>query len=736
MSLHFAAPAAFWLLLLIPFFIVLKVLADGRARRSVEKMASPRLLDGLLVRQGRGRAWVVFSLELLALILFIGALARPQYGSTVEEEPGSGRSLIIAVDTSKSMLAEDVAPNRLERAKLAAEDLVKKLRRDRIGLMAFAGTAFMSAPITSDTDAVLEYIQAMDTDEMPREGSNMARAIDKAVETFKRAELSGQQAMILFSDGEELEGEALAAAKRAREAKIAIVCVAVGTLGGEMIPDRAAPGGFHRDRDGKIVLTRLQRDVLVRIADITGGLYLTLDGPGISDSRIDLILSKLERSAMKSKITETAVDRYRWPLAAGLGCLTAAYLTGIVRRHRSRLAGPSAALAAAAGLVIMTGWPDSLTAREAGALLPPAETKGVPAAPGEAADRAREEKPAKQTPPAPKAGDPWEFYYNGDWANSVYNFGLERKKVRSEAEIDRVEMGRGVAAFKAATADAEKFDIVMMETAMQAFGTALSSGNATVRENAHYNLANAIFERAKGAERQRAIAEAKAKSKKAKQKNSLTLTYLDGLIRQLENSLEHYQETLVLNADHTAARNNHAAVAELVKKLREVREAKAQLQQQSKKGKGKKQKGQSGQGEEESEGEGEGEGEGQGRGKGRGKGQGSGEEEEGEGDEGEEEGEGGEGEEEGKGKGQGEEGGDGSGGEDESNEEFDGNAGASGDTGGEENDGGGKEDGESEVDGMGTPRGDAISRLKNHSQELGVRPRTQSTPERRPAKDW
>jgi Ca-activated chloride channel family protein len=737
MSLTFANTAAFWLLPVLPLLVVLKALGDARAKRASAGLISPRLQDALLVVEGRARSWVVLGLELLALACFIAALARPQYGVITEDAPASGRSLIIAIDTSRSMDATDVQPSRLDRAKFAAEDLVKKLRSDRIGLLPFAGDAsFLYAPITADTDAILESIQAMDSDIVARGGSNIAKAIDRAVTTFKESDLSGQQAVILFSDGEELEGEALAAAKRARDAQVAVVCVAVGTTAGGLIPDANAAGGFFRDRDNKIVQTKLQREVLMKIADITNGLYLTLDGQSINDARLDVILNKLNRSSMKKRTLETAVDRFRWPLAVGLVCLVAAFIAGIVRRYRA----PSAVLPAAALLAVCGGltlFPRPAAAQDS-LLPPPVETPAV-AAP----EASKPAAPAVETPPPPKQGDPWQFYKEGDWRNSVFNFGIAASKARRDEDIDRLQMARGVAAFKAATQDEQKFDAGMMEQAIDAFGVALGSNDRDVLELAHYNLANAIFERAKARERERVTAEAQAKSKKAKKKHEITLKYLDSVIRQLENSLEHYEEVLTYNKDHEPARKNLEAVADLVKKLRDIRKQKAQQQGE-------------GQGEGEGQGQGQGKGKGKGKGQGQGQGQGEGEGEEGEEGEGEGEGEdegGGEGDQEGKGKGdkegegqgKGEEGKEGDGGgADESNKEFDGKAGADGDADGDGDAGEGEEsseDGGGEEDGGGGNKAgggldDTVRNLKNLSQELKSRPRSGPSQERRPAKDW
>lgn len=766
MSLTFANPHAFWLLLLLPVCVLLKVFGDLRARRATGRLASPRLVDSLVVSEGRARGWVVLSLEMLALVFFTASLARPQYGVTREETPGIGRSLIIAMDTSKSMDATDLLPSRLARAQLAAEELVKRLRGYRVGLMPFAGTALMYAPITPDVDAVLDCIQDLDTDFIPRAGSNISRAIDLGIATFKRADLSGQQAMVIFSDGEELEGEAVAAAKRAREANLAVICVGVGTAAGGPIEDAKSDGGLYRDRTtNKIVMTRLEKESLVKIADLTGGLYVSLDAHGVSDARIDTILAKLQRSEMKTKVTETAVDRYRWPLVAGLLSLTAAFLTGIVRRYRGAL--PAAVPVATALCALLFSVPQQSAAQDE--LLPPpaAEENVAPQKEARVSPKEKEKEAPPEREPAPVKGDPWQFYNLGDWRNSVFNFDREIEAAtvlkRSDKELDRLYMARGAAAFKGAIAKADqgKFDNHMIEQAIDAFGSALASNDKTILENAHYNLANAVFERTKAADKLREENLKKAvekKSKKGMKKFAVTLPYLDRTIRQLENCVEHYQETLILNEDHARAKANHERVAELIKKLRDIRKQKAEEGQGKGKGKGE------GKGEGEGEGEGEGQGKGKGKGKGQGKGQGSGSgEEEGEGEGGGEEadeGDGGdEGDADGSGKGEnGEKPGDGSGkgdkegkgeGEgDETNKEFDGKAGTEGDTGsGDEGAGEGEGEGDSDNPegdnggganpGSGGGSDELARKLRNLSQEIKdrLRPKGENR-ERRPLKDW
>ncbi len=338
-NMEFAHPAAFWALLGLPILVILKLVSDGKAGRATSLLTAPRLHQSLLTGASRWRQVLGLSLYLFALACFITALARPQWGEAEVETSSGGRSLLIGMDTSRSMLANDILPNRLSRAKLAASDLIKKLRGDRIGIIPFAGTAFIYAPITPDTDALLDSIDSLDTSTMPYGGSNLAVVIDHSLATFKKTDSSGQQALILFTDGQDLEGETLAAAQRARVAGMAITCVAIGTLEGGLIPDDEEAGGYFKDREGKVVHTRMNKETLQKVAQITGGLYITLDARGISDARLDVILKNLQHTAHKAKKQTRAIDRFVWPLTAGIVCLIAALASQIQRRVRATLGG-------------------------------------------------------------------------------------------------------------------------------------------------------------------------------------------------------------------------------------------------------------------------------------------------------------------------------------------------------------------------------------------------------------
>ena len=179
---------------------------------------------------------MAYIFHLLALAFFIIALAKPQMGYTEHEVSGKGRNVMIAMDVSRSMLATDIAPNRLQRAKLAVQDLITALPQDRIGLIAFSGRAFVQAPLTIDHTAILESIEQLDTETIPRGGTNIAMAIELAMETFNKTE-SANHALVLFSDGDELEGTALEAAQKAKQEDIIVVAIGVGTTSGSIIPD-------------------------------------------------------------------------------------------------------------------------------------------------------------------------------------------------------------------------------------------------------------------------------------------------------------------------------------------------------------------------------------------------------------------------------------------------------------------------------------------------------------------
>src|SRR6184192_2665504 len=233
--MSFGAPEWLWGLLLIPLLVALFVHAERRGLRRLQEFVSARLLSQLAGTVNRPRRIIKFALQLLGLFLAIVSLAQPRWGYTFEDVKRKGLDLILAVDTSRSMLSNDVQPNRLERVKLAAQDLINELQGDRVALIAFAGRAFLQAPLTIDYDAAVTSIIDLDTKSIPEGGTNISEAIALAVRTFGKSAM-GNRALIIFTDGEELSGDAVKEAKKAEGAGVKIFTIGVGTIQGSLIP--------------------------------------------------------------------------------------------------------------------------------------------------------------------------------------------------------------------------------------------------------------------------------------------------------------------------------------------------------------------------------------------------------------------------------------------------------------------------------------------------------------------
>src|SRR2546422_8115386 len=231
----FGAPEWLWGLLLIPLLVALFVSAERRGFRRLQEFVSARLLPQLAGTVDRPRRMTRLALQLLGLSLAIISLAQPRWGYTFEDVKRKGLDLLIAVDTSRSMLSNDVQPNRLERVKLAARDLINELQGDRVGLIAFAGRAFLQAPLTIDYEAVMESITDLDTKTIPEGGTNISSAINLATQSFGKSAV-GNHALIVFTDGEELRGDAVEIVNAAADAGVRIFSVGVGTPQGSLIP--------------------------------------------------------------------------------------------------------------------------------------------------------------------------------------------------------------------------------------------------------------------------------------------------------------------------------------------------------------------------------------------------------------------------------------------------------------------------------------------------------------------
>jgi Ca-activated chloride channel family protein len=256
-------PNLLWLLFVVVGFggalFVLLRKREARLAAFAEEALARRLTPEL----DRRRRVVRILLRAVALLLVVVALAGPKWGFHWEEVKREGIDLIVAIDTSRSMLATDVKPNRLERAKLAVLDLVQFLQGDRIGLVAFAGTAFLECPLTLDYSAFEQSLRATDVGIIPRGGTALARAIETSLAGFEARE-GKHEALILITDGEDHEGDVDAAVQRAVEKGVKIYTVGIGTGEGELVPQAGGSGGYVKDRKGQVVKSRLNEEVCAR----------------------------------------------------------------------------------------------------------------------------------------------------------------------------------------------------------------------------------------------------------------------------------------------------------------------------------------------------------------------------------------------------------------------------------------------------------------------------------------
>ena len=329
----FAQPLWFWSFALLPLLVIVFFQSERSRRVLLGKLIASRLHERLVGTVSVVKRRWRFAFVLLGLAALIVSLAQPRYGFTWQESKRRGRDIIIAIDTSKSMLATDLAPNRLTRAKLAAQDLVTQLQGDRVGVIAFAGGAFLQAPLTADSNAVLTSLQELDTEIIPRGGTDIAGAIRTAMDAFGKGE-SDHRALIIFTDGEELDADGIKEAEKQKET-LKIFTVGLGSADGALIPMPGARGGteFLKDNDGQIVRSKLDEDRLRKIAEAGGGFYLRLQnsreqmGQLIRDG-----LGKMTESDIDAKVSRQPVERYQWPLGGGILLLAISMLIGERRR--------------------------------------------------------------------------------------------------------------------------------------------------------------------------------------------------------------------------------------------------------------------------------------------------------------------------------------------------------------------------------------------------------------------
>jgi Ca-activated chloride channel family protein len=455
--MRFEHPNILWLLLVIPPALLAFFWWAMRSRQKLlVQFIEARLLSQLTVGISPARQKIRFGCLVFAAALLVVTLARPQHGFDLQEIEQRGLDIVVAVDTSKSMLATDIAPNRLARAKLAALELMQKAGTDRMGLVAFAGDAFLECPLTIDNTAFQQCVQALDVNSIPQGGTAIATAINTALTAFK--EDSRHKVLVLLTDGEDNDPGALEAAQNAGKAGLKIFTIGIGTAAGDLLRVTEASGNsdYVRDEQGNVVKSHLNEALLQQIAGAAGGFYLPLRGANAIDTLYERGLAPLPKSEGRERLVRRYHEQYHWPLALAMLLLLAELFlperrsptrrdevkTSNTQHPTSNIQTP--AIAAVIALLL---FPEALSASPAGAL---------------------------------------RDYKAGNYTNALAEY--ERLAEIHTNDL-RLVFNAGAAAYRATNFD----------TAQQLFQQVTLSPDLKLQQQAFYNLGNVQFQKAKQA---------------------------------------------------------------------------------------------------------------------------------------------------------------------------------------------------------------------------------------------
>jgi len=518
--MQFAQPL--WIFAGIFSCVALALVLNRLQKRRLEaltRFASAQLLGRLTRHISPTRRRLKNILLLAAVMLMFVALARPQYGFQWVEVKRKGIDILFALDTSKSMLAEDTRPNRLQRAKLGILDFVEQLEGDRVGLMPFAGSSYLMCPLTLDYDAFAASLNSVSTDIIPLGGTNISELIRSAERVLRND--SNHKILVLITDGEDLEGEAVEAARAAKANGMTIYTVGVGTAKGELIPLPGPQTGFVKDKDGRFVTSRLDEEVLTRIAAATGGIYAPLGSGGegleaIYQQKLTLI-PKEELAERRHKVP---VERFSWPLTAAIILLIIDYLlperkaNGSTKPPVVKTAGRRVKKAPLAllGLAVLYSAP---------ALTPLLTPQWVSAAEGE------------------------EAYARGDYLKAAEYYSQALKDGPADPVL---HYNSGTTSYKNN----------LFAQAAASFTEALNSADLELQQKAYFNLGNALFKQ--GEEKQQANPQA--------------------AINDWQEALDAYDSALQLDSRDQLAAENRAYVEKQLEELKKQVEPQPQQPQE------------------------------------------------------------------------------------------------------------------------------------------------------------
>ena len=322
--INFAQAQYLFLILLIPLFFIAYAMMSHFIKNRLKKLGDRELVSGLMPSVSSSKGWVRITLFSLAFFFFAIGLSRPQIGAKLKERKIKGVEIMIALDVSNSMLAEDFSPNRLERAKLAISSLVEKLRDDRIGLVVFAGTSFVQLPVTTDYASAKMFLNSINTESVPVQGTALGEAMMTCIRSFS-AQSERSRAVIIITDGENHEDDPVAVAKQAAEIGIKVYTIGVGSPEGKPIPYN---GELLKDKDGNIVVSKLDEKTLRDIASAGNGAYVRA---GMSEFGLNPIvddIKKMDEDMFNSVVFEEFDEQYMYFFAIALVLLVIEMLVG------------------------------------------------------------------------------------------------------------------------------------------------------------------------------------------------------------------------------------------------------------------------------------------------------------------------------------------------------------------------------------------------------------------------
>ena len=309
---RFAHQNYLYALIILPVLIVLFIFARLRRKRAIRKFGNPEMIHQLMPNVSNFRPAIKLIIWLLALCSLIIALARPQFGSKLKTEKRKGIEMIIALDVSNSMLAEDIKPNRLERAKRAISTLVDRLNDDKIGLVVFAGDAYTQLPITTDYESAKLFLNAVNTDIVPRQGTAIGAAINLARNSFS-PQFKGNKAIIVITDGENHEDDAVGAATQAAGEGIVVNTIGMGLPDGAPIPIiEDGQKSYMKDKSGKTIITRLDEKMLQEIAAAGKGIYVRANNAQVGLNTLFNEINKMQKSEIESKVYSEYNEQFQW----------------------------------------------------------------------------------------------------------------------------------------------------------------------------------------------------------------------------------------------------------------------------------------------------------------------------------------------------------------------------------------------------------------------------------------